>query len=242
MDINLSSLIRDRYLRVLDNIHQVLHSSGRSSDSVRVVVVTKGHPVNTIATVIQAGAHLLGENYTDEAVEKMQALEGTSRLEWHMIGHIQSRKARQVCQYFDWVHSLDSLKLAKRLDQFMGESSRKLPVLLECNVSGEATKYGYPAWDTSQWPALADEISAILEFTNLTIRGLMTMAPYAADAQASRPYFQRLKKLSEYLANRLPGSELLELSMGMSGDYEVALQEGATMVRIGEAILGPRPG
>jgi pyridoxal phosphate enzyme (YggS family) len=209
---------------------------------VRLVVVTKGQPLDKIQEVIEAGAMRLGENYAEEGVEKIQALGARKGLEWHMIGHVQSRKARLICEHFAWVHSLDSLKLAERLDRLAGELERKLPVLIECNVSGEESKFGYPAWQEERWDELGEAISPIMQCNQLQVRGLMAMAPYSSDPEAARPYFKRARRLRDALARRFPALDWSELSMGMSGDYETAIEEGATIVRIGEAILGPRPG
>jgi pyridoxal phosphate enzyme (YggS family) len=234
--------IRENYEALLDRINQAARSAGRGTDEVRLMVVTKGQPLDKIQAVIEAGARLLGENYAEEGAEKIQALKVPAGTEWHMIGHVQTRKARLVCENFAWVHSLDSIKLAERLDRFAGELNRVLPFLIECNVSGEESKFGLPAWQEDRWDELCRTVSAILNFNNLQARGLMTMAPYLPDSQAARPYFNRLRRLRRELAMRFPASDWSELSMGMSADFETAIQEGATIVRIGEAILGSRSG
>jgi hypothetical protein len=236
------STIQHNLENVLDRIGRAARSVARNPDEVRLMVVTKGQPLERIQAVIMAGVKLLGENYAEEGTEKIRALTDTPGIEWHMIGHVQSRKARLVCEYFAWVHSLDSLKLAERLDRFAREFRRELPVLIECNVSGEESKFGYPAWKEEQWPELVQAITPMLDFSNLRVCGLMTMAPYARDPEAARPYFRRLRQLRDVIAKRFPQWDWNELSMGMSADYEIAVQEGATIVRIGEAILGPRPG
>jgi PLP dependent protein len=234
-------MIAENYNHVLDSIQQAARTAGREPGAVRLVVVTKGQPLAALQQVLAAGARLLGENYVDEGLEKMHALPAQPGVEWHMIGHIQSRKARAVCESFGYVHSLDSMKLAARLDRFSAEArSSSLPVLLQCNVSGEETKFGWPAWDESSWPALADELAPLLDYKHLQVRGLMTMAPYLDDPEGARPTFRRLRKLLEFLVGRMPSLELCELSMGMSGDYRPAIEEGSTLVRIGSAILGPR--
>jgi pyridoxal phosphate enzyme (YggS family) len=171
---------------------------------------------------------------------KLQSMPEFSAVEWHMIGHVQSRKAQLVAENFNLLHSLDSLKLAKRLDRFCGEAGRTLPVLLEFNVGGEDSKSGWLAGDESLWPALLDELSAVIALPNLHVRGLMTMPPLGETAEFSRPFFQRIKYLQVYLASQFPQSNFTELSMGTSGDYEVAVQEGATLVRVGTAIVGAR--
>jgi hypothetical protein len=233
--------IRENYLRTLDRIAKAARSVGRDADEVRLIVVTKGHTVDTARSAIQAGASCLGENYVEEAISKIQSLSGEKPVEWHMIGHIQSRKAQLACEYFDWVHSVDSLKLANRLDRFAGELSRRVPILIECNVSGETSKFGLPAWEEKEWNRFVEEIAPIVELPNIRVRGLMTMAPFLPDPEGTRPFFRRLRHLQTFLADCFPGTDWSTLSMGMSADYVVAIQEGATMVRIGTAILGERP-
>jgi PLP dependent protein len=236
----LADAIRDNYQQVLEQIARAADRAGRSADSVRVVVVTKTQPVETVRAAHEAGVTDIGENYAEEAVEKRQTLGETTGLRWHMIGHVQSRKAALVAAHFDVVHSLDSIKLARRLDRFAGEAGRVLPVLMECNVSGEGAKFGYPAWDHSQWKALVAESEALLRLPNLSLRGLMTMPPYAQAAEDSRPFFRRLVDLRGYLREHVAGSQWAELSMGTSADFAVAVEHGATLVRVGTAILGPR--
>jgi pyridoxal phosphate enzyme (YggS family) len=236
----LNSSVFDNFQRVLDRIETATISVHQNQDRVRLIVVTKGHPLEIVQEVIAAGAKHLGENYVEEALAKIASVENAGDLKWHMIGHVQSRKARRVCEHFDWVQTIDSLRLATRLDRFAGEMGKRVPILLECNVSGEETKFGWIAWNELEWEELAEEIEPILEMRNLEVCGLMTMAPFFPDAEQARPYFTRLRKLRDFLNARFPQSNWAELSMGMSGDYEVAIQEGATIVRIGTAILGER--
>ena len=236
---NNPKIIRDKYHRVCDGISSAARSVGRDADAVKLVVVTKGHPVETIRAVLAAGASCLGENYVEHAVPKIEAL-GSEQIEWHMIGHIQSRKARLVSEHFAWVHSVDRLKLARRLDNFARENGRVIPILLECNVSQEESKFGWSAWDEKRWPEFAAEITPLMDMPNLEVRGLMTMPPFNPDPEKSRPYFEKLRRLRDFLANEFPQVNLSELSMGMSGDYQVAVQEGATIVRVGTAIVGRR--
>ena len=232
-------MIEANYQQVLERIVSATARAGRAPESARLVVVTKGQPLVAVQRVVSAGARCLGENYVDEAINKIVSLGGLG-IEWRMIGHVQSRKAREVAGSFTWCDSLDSVKLAVRLDRFAGELGRVLPVLLECNVSGEESKYGWPAWDEACWPALAAELGAVLALPNLQIRGLMTMPPFFDDPERARPFFRRLRSLAAYLSQRFPNGDWCELSMGMSGDFEAAIQEGATLVRIGTAIMGPR--
>ena len=232
--------IRSRYLETLEKIAVAARSVGRDPESVRLVVVTKAQPVEVVRAVIEAGAQILGENYPEESVKKIQYLGQFSAVEWHMIGHVQSRKAQLVAVNFNFLHSLDGLKLAGRLDRFCAEAGRVLPTLLEFNVGGEDSKSGWSAWDEAQWPALLEEIAPVIALPNLQIRGLMTMPPLGQTAEFSRPFFQKLKRLQAYLSSQFPNTDFSELSMGTSSDYEVAVQEGATLVRVGTAIVGPR--
>jgi hypothetical protein len=232
--------IKNNYLSVLESIEKSARMAGRPAADVKLVVVTKGQPLEKIRAVLAAGATRLGENYAEEAIAKIQDLPPGMRPEWHMIGHIQSRKARIVSEYFDWVHSLDSVRLAARLNKYAETGGRSLPVLLEFNISGEPTKSGFPAWEKSMWPALLAEIAAIVECKNLQINGLMVVPPYDPEPEASRPYFRLARELREYLGQNYPREYWRELSMGMSNDYQVAIQEGATIVRLGQAILGER--
>jgi len=236
---SLSETISENYNSVLEKIAEAAKSVGRNASDIKLIVVTKGHPVEITLAAIQAGAEFLGENYVQEALTKMGALSDTP-VEWHMIGHVQSRKARDVVENFAWMHSLDRMKLARRCAQFAQQANRKMPVLLECNISGEASKHGWSAWDESHWPAFAEELAPVFELKSLDVRGLMTMPPFELVPEDARPYFQKLCRLRDFLANRFPHADWRELSMGMSNDFEVAIQEGATIVRVGTAILGAR--
>lgn len=232
--------ILDRYNAVCERIYSAAFRVGRSPEDIRLVVVTKTQPIELIRAVIKAGAYHLGENYAEEGIKKMEGLGQPEGLSWHMIGHVQSRKAALVAQSYDLVHSLDSLKLAQRLSRFAGEQARRLPVLLECNMSGEPSKYGWQAWQEDSWNELLEPFAQIQELPGLVIRGLMTMAPFLQNPEEARPYFKRLKKLQGFLATHLPQADWSDLSMGMSADFEVAVEEGATWVRVGSAITGPR--
>jgi pyridoxal phosphate enzyme (YggS family) len=156
-----------------------------------------------------------------------------------MVGHIQSRKAKDVAPHFFMVHSIDRVKIAQRLDRFAAESGGILPVLIECNTSGEASKTGWSAWQKDDWPGALEDIQMIGEYKNLAVRGLMTMAPWAADPAVLHSTFQGLRAFRDFLEEKLL-TDLPELSMGMTDDYEIAIEEGATIVRVGRAIFGPR--
>ncbi|MDP3186669.1 MAG: YggS family pyridoxal phosphate-dependent enzyme [Anaerolineales bacterium] len=240
MNESLISSIRERYQRVLSQIAEAAARSGRDPQTVRLVVVTKAQRLGIVQAAAAAGVRMFAENYAEEAVAKIAALKNEFEVEWHMIGHVQSRKADLVAGNFSMLHSLDSLKLAARLERFLGEYGKKLPALLEFNVSSEESKYGWPAWDVTRWPDLLPEVGQVLQLPHLEVRGLMTMPPYFADAELARPYFQRLRRLRDFLAAQFPHADWRELSMGTSLDFEAAVQEGATYVRVGQAILGPR--
>jgi len=237
---SLVSSIREKYLYTLDQIAQAARKSGRDPNQIRLVVVTKSQPLEIVQAAIEAGVHILGENYPEEGVTKIQSLAPQTGVEWHMIGHVQSRKARLVAEHFALLHSLDSFKLAQRLDRFAAESNRTLPSLLEFNVGGEVSKSGWDASDDSKWDALLPDIAAILDLPHLRVQGLMTMPPLGTDPEDSRRFFRRLRLLREWLANQLPSVDWRELSMGTSADYAVAVEEGATLVRVGTAIVGER--
>src|SRR5688572_14150284 len=232
--------IRENYFRTLNNIADAARKSNRNPNEVRLVVVTKSQPVEVAQAAIEAGVQILGENYPEEGVMKLQSLTGQSGVEWHMIGHVQSRKARLVADHFALLHSLDSLKLAQRLNRFASESDHILPVLLEFNVGGEESKSGWDASDESRWNMLLPDIAAILDLPNVRVHGLMTMPPLETDPEESRRFFLRLRLLRDHLAAQYPKADWRELSMGTSADYVVAVEEGATLVRVGTAIVGAR--
>jgi len=220
--------------------------SGRKPEAITLVAVTKTHGADVILEACDCGLRHFGENRAEEAIPKIQAARPwlPSGVIWHMVGHIQSRKARDVASWFDVVHSADSLKIMRRLSSACAEANRTMPVLLEINLSGEETKYGF---DLSRWPgdkaqaaAFYDDVTAALTYPNITIVGLMTMPPFTKDSEKARPIFARLRALRETLAQRFPQAVWEYLSMGMSADYEVAIEEGATMVRLGTTLFGPR--
>jgi PLP dependent protein len=232
--------IKNRYEIILDKIAINALKSGRQPEDVQLVVVTKGQSIERIQEVILAGARKLGENYVQEALNKKYYFQSVEGLEWHMIGHIQSRKVLQVCENFCYVHSLDRLKLAEKLSVYSQKVGNPLPVLFECNVSGEESKFGWQAVDEADWSKLIEPFSYISALPSLVVKGIMTMPPYYDDPEKARPIFTKMRRLQEFLSKRITDVSWGVLSMGMSGDYEVAIQEGATIVRIGTAIMGER--
>jgi pyridoxal phosphate enzyme (YggS family) len=207
--------------------------AGRDPAAIRLVAVSKTVAAESIQEAIAAGVTILGENYMQEARKKIAHI--GKQVEWHFIGHLQSNKARYAVDLFSMIHSVDRLSLAEELDQEANKRGKMVPVLIQVNISGEESKSGIDPQETLQ---LLERIAAL---QHLSVQGLMTMPPWFEDPVDARPYFSALRKLREELASKkIPGVALQELSMGMSGDFEVAIQEGATLVRIGTAIFGPR--
>ncbi|MFN2219848.1 MAG: YggS family pyridoxal phosphate-dependent enzyme [Anaerolineae bacterium] len=232
----------DHNLRsVQERIAAAAERAGRDPAEITLVAVTKTQSPTIIRAAYQLGLRQFGENRVEEAETKQPEL--PDDIAWHMIGHIQSRKAGRVVSLFKVVHSVDSIKLAHRLDRACEGRIYPLPVLLECNVSGEEAKYGFAAelWeqDDAQRSALWSAVEEIVALPNLVVQGLMTMAPIVADPERARPVFIRLRKLRDALAKDFDRADWCQLSMGMTDDFEVAVEEGATMVRVGRAIFDP---
>ncbi|GAB4504932.1 MAG: YggS family pyridoxal phosphate-dependent enzyme [Anaerolineales bacterium] len=233
--------IRERYEQALERIAASARAAGRDPGEIQLVVVSKAQPLEVVQAAVQAGIRLFGENYPEESVSKISCFGPQSGVEWHMIGHLQSRKARLVIEHFALLHSLDSSKLAERLERMAAEAGRILPVLLEFNIGGEESKYGWPAAHPEDWPAFYANIEAILTLPHLRVQGLMTMPPLETNPAEARVHFRTLRLLRDHLASRYPQADWRHLSMGTSADFEAAVAEGATLVRIGTAILGSRP-
>lgn len=235
-------MIRSNLEKVQQRMTAAAERSGRRPGRVKLIAVTKLISLDVILAGIKNGLTCFGENYADQAAEKIKALQGQTDIEWHMIGHIQRRKAQTVCEYFDFVHSVDRIKIARYLDRYSGEMNRVMPVLLEVNVSGEDSKFGWPAYEEQEWANLLAPFRQIAELPNLEIRGLMSMPPLFEDPEKTRPLYQKLVRFQRYLRQEIPDVRWDELSIGTSFDYEVAIEEGATMVRVGTDIFGARPG
>ncbi|NJL92596.1 MAG: YggS family pyridoxal phosphate-dependent enzyme [Anaerolineae bacterium] len=236
--------IAENVARVRQQLRQAAESSGRSSDAVRLVAVSKQHSLAAIQAAAEAGVTDFGENRLEEATSKLAAPQAAA-LRWHMIGHVQSRKARDVVAAgFSLVHSLDSVRLAERYSRFAQEGAQSLAVLLEINVSGEATKSGWLAYnwenEKDQRQTLWMAVQQMAQLPGLRLLGLMTMAPWGTDPEQTRPVFRRLRLLRDALQHDFTALELDVLSMGMTDDYMVAIQEGATLIRVGRAIFGER--
>lgn len=220
----------DRLEAIRARIQQALKRSGRAGP-VRILAATKGRSPAEIRAALEAGIDLIGENIVQEAAAKFPALPPVER---HFIGHLQTNKVKKALTLFDCVQSVDSWRLALKLEREAAKAGRRLPVLLEVNPAGEAGKFGLPPEETL---ALAREVTRL---EHLSLQGLMALAPYAEDPEAARPHFRTVRRLFEELA-RLPGAEAHLLSLGMSHDFEIAVEEGANLVRLGTALFGPRP-
>ncbi len=224
--------MKSRVTAVMERIRTAAERAGRDPKRVRLVAVSKTVPADRVREAASAGVEMLGENYVQEAEGKIDALDDL-RLSWHFIGHLQSNKAKSVVPRFDLIHSVDRLKLAREIDKQAGKIDKVQPVLIQVNISGEETKSGIDPQGLSR---LLNETGRL---PNLSVRGLMTMPPFFDDPEGARPYFKALRELRDRLRESL-GLPLEELSMGMTGDFEAAVEEGATLVRVGTAIFGKR--
>lgn len=230
-----------RYSQIADNLREVqqriadaAERADRDPADVNLVAVTKTRTFDEIRAAIDAGARDLGENYVQELEEKAEALAGTD-VRWHAIGHLQTNKVRKIADFVALIHSVDSPRVAREIDKRAGAAGRQVPVLLQANVSGEESKFGV-AEDEAR--ALAQQLVTL---ENARLIGLMTMPPYCEDPEGNRPYFIELRDLRDRLVERgIPAECMRHLSMGMTCDFETAVEEGATFVRVGTAIFGPR--
>lgn len=226
---------------VADNIRQVREimaeaagRSRRSSSAVRLMAVTKTVHDDRIVEAVQAGVDIIGENYVQEAKRKLETM--GKRCEWHMIGRLQTNKAKYAVRLFDMIHSVDRLGLAVEIDRHARAAGLVMKILIEVNVAGEETKSGVPISDAVKL------VRAVATLPNLSVRGLMTMPPWFDDPEEARPFFRALRELRDRIETEgIPRVEMRELSMGMTGDYAVAIEEGATIVRVGRGIFGERP-
>ena len=227
--------IHERLLRLNESIQQASEKAQRSLDEIRLVAISKTKPAEAVREAFKAGQLIFGENRVQEAIEKIDNLHDHSQLEWHLVGHLQKNKARFCPGRFQWIHSLESLELAKRLERLSQEQKISIKVLIQLNLSEEDSKSGLGDWD--QLMLLAEEI---MKMEMLELRGLMTMpAPNQGEAE-TRKVFAQLREMQQRLRSSLDAPKIDQLSMGMTSDYEWAIQEGATMIRVGRAIFGPR--
>ena len=226
--------IAENVARVRERMEAAARRAGRDPGKIRLVAVSKTVESDRIRQALEAGVDSLGENYVQEAQKKIEELGPGAA--WHFIGHLQSNKAKAAVRLFDYVHSVDSLRLAQELSRVAGQQNKVLPVLLQINLGQETTKFG----------ALQDETFRLLEqmglLPGISVKGLMTLPPFFDNPEESRPYFHALRDLAEAVSRRkIAGVSMEELSMGMSNDFETAIEEGASLVRVGTAIFGPRP-
>lgn len=227
--------IAENLARVRARIAEAAKASGRTPESVKLVAISKTFPAEAISSAIAAGQTCFGENRVQEAEPKIHKLSGAHKLDWHLVGHLQSNKAKKACELFNVIHSVDSARLATRLSEACLETDGRVSILLQVDLGHEKTKFGAGEAEVA---AIVDEISGL---AGIRLDGLMTLPPFFENAEEVRPYFARLRELLETLESRRPGClGQRHLSMGMSHDFEIAIQEGATMVRIGSSIFGER--
>ena len=229
-------MISENLVQVKRCIIEAAKRAGRDPSGVRLLAVTKEQSDATVAKGIQAGMTLLGENKVQEASGKIEAFGRKNGLEWHFIGRLQKNKVKFIFDLFDLIHSVDSLALAEAIHKKAQKIGSCMPILLQVNISGEKSKLGIDPLD------LPREIRKFAKFEGVKISGLMTIPPFDRDPETSRPYYARLRELRDTCSSlNIPRICLDELSMGMSNDYEVAIEEGATLVRVGTGLFGPRP-
>jgi PLP dependent protein len=225
--------IADKFMMVRDRIVSAARHAGRNADTIQLIVVTKTVDLNRIREAVAAGAHILGENRVQEAKEKIEQLSAAAS--WHLIGKLQTNKVKYAVKLFDMIHSVDNIELAKEIDRHALKIGKVQNILIEVSIAGEATKAGVTLEGVS---ALVRDAATL---KNISIKGLMTVPPFLDDPEKVRPYFRTLRELATNLAKEhIANISMQELSMGMSGDFEVAIEEGATLVRIGMAIFGER--
>lgn len=227
--------IAEKLLRVREHIADAAHAAGRRPEDIKLIAVSKTHPLSSLQSALAAGQRVFGENTVQEALGKIPHF-APGEVEWHFIGHLQSNKAKFIPGNFSWLHSLDTLKLAQRLARVAQERNAVLNVLIEVNVTGDPRKHGVAP------PHVAPLIEQLLgeHLAGLELRGLMTIGPYPADESEIRRTYAALRRLRDECRERCALPDFLDLSIGMSGDYVEAIKEGSTMVRIGTAIFGER--
>jgi pyridoxal phosphate enzyme (YggS family) len=226
--------IADNLARVKERMAEAAIRSGRTSGSVKLVGVTKTVDLDRIKEAVSAGLQILGENYVQEARDKIRELK--DRVSWHFVGRLQTNKAKYAVKLFDMIQTVDTFRLAQELNRRAQPLGRTVPILIQVNLASEVSKGGV---EPSECLSLIRQVS-VLE--NLQIRGLMTMPPFFDQPERARPYFAQLREMSQEIAKaQVAGVEMNELSMGMSGDFEAAIKEGATLIRVGTAIFGERP-
>jgi pyridoxal phosphate enzyme (YggS family) len=221
------------YREIVDRIAQAAVSTGRDPRDVKILGAAKAQDITSIEAALVAGVLLIGENYVQEASRKRKRL--ADKVEWHMIGHLQRNKAKAAVEIFDVIESLDNAELARALDKEGRKRNVRVRALIEINIGGEETKSGIVK------PKVEELLRTIGELDHLSIEGLMTVPPFRENSEETRPYFRDLRRLRDELHSlKLPNINLKELSMGMTHDYLVAVEEGATIVRVGTALFGPR--
>jgi pyridoxal phosphate enzyme (YggS family) len=233
--------IRNNFENISERIKRAANRSGRDAHEIRLIAVSKKQPSEKILYAHEMGIDNFGENYPEETLKKIDQLKNEAdSISWHMIGHLQSRKAKIVAEKFSYIHSIDNLRVVQVLSSELEKSNRTINGLIEINLTGEISKTGFPAWSQEHLIRTIDSIRSIISFQRIKLTGLMTIPPLSDNPEDSRPIYQKLRNLQTQLSNTFPDQQWNILSMGTSFDFEVAIEEGASMVRIGEAIFGPR--
>ncbi len=227
------SKVEENIRAIKQKIAAAAGRAGRRPEEIKLMAITKTVPDELVRQAVAAGVDMIGENYVQDAQRRIEKVATT--IPWHFTGHLQTNKARYAVRLFSMIHSLDRIDLARELDRRAGEARRKIEVLIEVNIGGEKTKSGVRAEN------LIPLIRETADLAHLSIRGLMTIPPWSADPRETRPFFRELRQLRDsIIKENIPNVEMAELSMGMSDDFETAVEEGATIIRIGRAIFGPR--
>jgi len=237
--MSIARSIYENYQFVVDSINNCASKVGRSSDLIRIVAVTKFQPVDRILQAIEAGVTNLGENYAAQAAEKIKLITN-EKIQWHMIGHIQSRKAELVVDNFDYIHTIDSLKIARKISDKAIALGKRIDCLVELNIANEETKSGYLVNEGVSYEQFREELSLMRDLSGIRLNGLMAMPPVDIQTDMSIKYFNKVREILEESAKLVGQNPWKELSMGTSSDYRSAIECGSTIVRIGTSIFGER--
>lgn len=242
--------VRENLIAIHEKITEAAHVAGRNPDDVQLHGASKGVPAEVIVAAYGLGLHEFGENWVQEAEPKIAAVtealkeEGAEELRWHMIGHLQRNKTKEALQLFDAIDTVDSRRLADEIEKRAAQVDRTVPIFLEIDYTDDAERGGFRLGvdpDQTKLDAFLNDVEGIVSLPHVRIDGLMTIAPMTEDPEDARPAFRRLRELRDAITQRLPDTKIPNLSMGMTHDYQIAIQEGATIVRLGTAIFGARP-
>lgn len=229
----------EAYQDFLELVYRAAEKARRDPAEIKIVAVTKNKPIEKIQEAIDSGIRIFGENYPEELAGKLGGLRLYPDIEWHMIGHLQGRKIKILCEHFSYYHSLDRVTHAEKLNKVLADQGKFLPALLEINSGDEDSKHGWQIEVEDDYQALLRDVEFLAKFPMLRIEGLMTMPPFTENGEKNRRYFKKLRTLQDRLRVKFPHLGWNELSMGTSSDFQQAIEEGATFIRVGTAIFGP---